>query len=89
MDETVRYVQYFCWHIATIMLAFLAAGFAIAGVDSTFVALAQAATLLSGLIATLGLGIPLCVAEITYRQMPQGWLFVPVTLLGALGLIAG
>lgn len=86
LPDTVRCVQYFCWHIATLALALQAAVFGIAAVMPGQIALAAVGTIFAAAIAGLGIVLP-PVMKISYRTMPQGWLFVPVSALGLAGLV--
>ncbi|MEM8572134.1 MAG: hypothetical protein AAGG56_14685 [Pseudomonadota bacterium] len=86
LNDRVRNVQYFCWHIATIALALQAIVFAVAALQPGETSLAIVGTALAGAIGLLGLAIP-PLRGISYRTMPQGWLFVPVTVLGLAGLL--
>lgn len=85
LSDEVRYVQYFCWHIATIALGVQAVLFGVAALIDGQEALAIVATGLAIGIGALGIAIPLF-ARVGYRTMPQGWLFVPVAGLGLTGL---
>ncbi|WP_428642788.1 hypothetical protein [Roseibium sp.] len=80
-----KYVSYFCWHIVTIALAAIAAMFAFAAMRPDSLELAWAATGLTGAICLLGLAVPPMKKQ-TYAHMPQGWLFLPITVLGAIGV---
>ncbi len=80
-----RYVQYFCWHIATLTLGFQAVLFGVAASAPDYLSFAIIGTAMAASVGLLGLVLPL-VLKISYRVMPQGWLFVPVTALGLAGL---
>lgn len=86
LTEEVRYVLYFCWHIATLALLAQAILFGVAAIMPDQASLAVTGTALAGAIALLGISIPLFV-KTSYKTVPQGWLFVPVTLLGLAGLL--
>lgn len=86
LPKSQKYVLYFCWHISTLALAALVAGFTYAALAPDNPVLALAATVFAGSIALLGVGIPLVFSDVTFKDVPQGWLFVPVTLLGMAGL---
>ena len=49
-------------------------------------ALAAAATLLCGAIAVLGVVMAKAM-RLGYAAMPQGWLFLPIALIGGYGLV--
>ena len=86
LAEDVRYIQYFCWHIATLTLAVQAMLFAVAAILPSQANLAIVATAMAASVGVLGLAIPI-ICKLRYREMPQGWLFVPVTILGVIGLL--
>lgn len=83
LGNTVKYTQYYCWHLVTIVLFMMASAF----VYSAFRAsdLGWVMTLLGGAFALWGLLLPPFVKQ-SYLNLPQGWLFVPVTAFGLWGL---
>ncbi len=85
LPDNVRCVQYFCWHIATLALALQAAVFGVAAFMPDQMALAIVGTAFAAAIALLGIVLPPFL-KISYKTMPQGWLFVPVSALGLAGL---
>lgn len=85
LDDVPRATAWMCWHFVsgTLVLMgafFLAAAFGEAG-------LGLAATLLAGAFFGIGLWAK-GEMEVTYAQLPQGWLFLPVVIFGAWGLMA-
>lgn len=80
-----KYVTYYCWHIVTIVLAMIAVMYAVAAFRSGSVDLAMVATALTGSFCLMGLAIPPLKKQ-KYKNMPQGWLFLPIVLLSVLGL---
>lgn len=87
LPEAVKYVQYFCWHIATLALAFQATLFWLSTIRPGAESYAIVATALAASIGLLGITIPVFL-KVSYRVVPQGWLFVPVAGLGTAGLVA-
>ncbi len=87
LPNNVRCVQYFCWHITTLSLLLQAILFGIAAAYPTELSLAIVASALAGSIAVLGILMPLAL-KISYKTMPQGWLFVPIAVLGLAGILA-
>lgn len=85
LTDEVRCVQYFCWHIATVTLVLQAALFGVAAASASETSLAIAGTALAAAIGMLGVLMPPAL-KISYKTMPQGWLFVPVAALGVAGL---
>ncbi|ERP87683.1 hypothetical protein Q669_13045 [Labrenzia sp. C1B10] len=83
-----KYVAYYCWHIVTIVLAMIAVMFAVAGMRAESLDLGLVATVLTASFCLLGLAVPPLKKQ-KYSQMPQGWLFLPIVLLGGLGILGG
>lgn len=82
-----KYVSYYCWHIVTIVLAVNAALFGIAGLYPDSFELAWVATFFAASFCLLGLAVPPMKKQ-SYKNMPQGWLFLPISVLGVLGGVA-
>lgn len=85
LAPVVRAVLRMVWHMVTLVLALMCLFFLGAALwSSRDLALAgsaiSAALFLAGVIV-----IPL--SGVSYRQAPQGWLFLPVALLGAYALL--
>ena len=85
ITDEVKFVQYFCWHIATLSILFLAVSFAYCAWNSRNVAMAVSTTAFTGSISILGIVMAPLVG-ISYELMPQGFLFVPMTILGFMGI---
>jgi len=85
LPDEVRCVQYFCWHIATLSLVLQAVVFGVAAFVPSETNLAVVGTAFAAAIGVLGILMP-PVLKISYKTMPQGWLFVPVTAFGLAGL---
>ncbi|GAB2186783.1 hypothetical protein [Roseibium sp. LAB1] len=83
-----KYVAYYCWHIVTIVLAMIAVMFALAGTRAESLDLGWVATALTASFCLLGLAVPPLKKQ-KYSQMPQGWLFLPIVVLGVLGVLSG
>ena len=84
-----KYTQYYCWHMVSFVLLSMAATYFVAALGSEKVQLvAVVATAHALFFALLGLILP-PLKIIKYKHMPQGWLFVPVVILGVLGLTWG
>lgn len=79
-----KYVAYYCWHIVTIVLAVIAVMFALAGVRADSLDLGWVATALVTSFCLLGLAVPPLKKQ-KYKNMPQGWLFLPIAVLGITG----
>lgn len=79
-----KLTSYYCWHIVTITLAIVSGMFAYAAYSSGGADLGWTATLLTLGYCVLGLFVPI-VKQQKYKDMPQGWLFFPIVVLGILG----
>jgi len=77
-----KYVLYFVWHIATIVLLAFAAGYALAAISAPLWPLAVAATLLNAAIGLLILAVA-ATRRMAFRDMPQWTLFLLVAALGS------
>lgn len=82
-----KYVAYYCWHIVTIVLAVNAVLFAIAALRTESLDLAWVATFFAASFCLLGLAVPPLKKQ-RYKDIPQGWLFLPIFLLGIVGGVA-
>jgi hypothetical protein len=82
LTDMPKYVLYFVWHIATILLLALAAGYALAAAYSPLWPLAVAATVVNAAIAALILTVAIT-RRVPFRDMPQWTLFLLVAALGA------
>jgi hypothetical protein len=81
----VRDTLYICWHYTTVSIAMIAALFIWAGVSLNMMA-AATATALATAFSLVGIALVLRQGA-RYRDLPQGWLFVPVAGLGGIGLL--
>ncbi len=86
LNPTQRSVAWMCWHMVTLNL-FLMGTFFILGVQMADNGLVWAATALSVSFLIAGLLIP-PLSGVTYRDAPQGWLFLPTTVLGLMGIFS-
>ena len=85
LSPVVRDTLYICWHYTTVSIAMIAALFIWAGVSLNMTA-AATATALATAFSLVGIGLVLRQGG-RYRDLPQGWLFVPVAGLGGIGLL--
>jgi len=85
LDELTSAVAWLCWHFTTILiiaLAYLPA----AGAYTQDTGLVAAGTLVAAAMAIFGIWATLFTKQ-SYKNMPQGWLFVPIAFLGFLALV--
>lgn len=91
-DETLpqpsKWLSYYCWHIATVVIAFTAAGFAYAsfyqGAGELVIFLSALTLSLSLLSAAIAIK-----AKIHPLRFPSTYLFAATSALGWAGLAAG
>ncbi|WP_306015870.1 hypothetical protein [Oceanicaulis sp. MMSF_3324] len=82
-----KHTSYFCWHIVTLVLAALGIMFLYAAVQPEGVDVAWVAVGLTASIAVYGIVMPPSL-RLKYTDHPQGWLFVPVAIVGAWGCLS-
>ena len=85
LDPMVRHVQYICWHFTSVTIALMATFFALAYVTGV-AAYAVCGLLLSTGFVVVGIGLVVKLG-LSHSKHPQGWLFVPVALLGLGGVL--
>lgn len=88
LEPTPKYVNYYCWHLVSIVLVALAAAFALAAADPAQRPLAVAATALAAAFCLWG-GALLWISGQRTAQMPQWTLFAALTLIGVWALAQG
>jgi hypothetical protein len=85
IDPVVRDTLYLCWHFITASLFIMAASFFLAialarpGIAMIGTALAWGYTL-TGIVQVIAI-------RARYRDLPQGWLFLPIAALGTIALM--
>ena len=84
LRDTPKYTQFYCWHIVTILLAAMAGGLIYAAFAPGAEDLALLVAGLAIALAVWGLILPRAVGQ-SFGQMPQGWLLLPIGLLGLAG----
>jgi hypothetical protein len=86
LDAVVRYLNYYCWHLVSIGVTLMAAAFAWSGlVDDAWEA-AIIGTVTATAYCVWGLALVIIKRQ-RFRDMPQGWLFLPVAVLGLFGIM--
>ena len=86
LEPLVRDVQYLCWHFTSVSIAAISSFFWLAILLEEH-AYAVAGTLLASGFSLVGIGVIEAIGQ-KHTRAPQGWLFVPIALLGAWGLLA-
>ena len=82
LEPMPKYVLYFVWHIATLAIAFIAIGFALAALYPGLWPLGINSAALSLLIALLIFGVAVS-RKMSFGDMPQWTVFLVMALLGA------
>ena len=81
-----KYLMYYCWHLVTLMIGAMAVGFLAAGLWPAQQGLAVLCTAMALGGAVWGLALVPGVGR-RYAEMPQGFLFLPIAMIGGLGLV--
>ena len=74
--ETPKATHFYCWHMVTFVLFFMAAAFLWSGLAPTEQTPAIIATLFSGVFAIWGFGAAALRGQNAVKQMPQGLMFL-------------
>jgi membrane protein YdbS with pleckstrin-like domain len=84
LTDTVRQTLYLCWHLVSASIAAMAVFFALA------VWLEAPSYAVSGLLLAVGfVAVGVTIVPLRawrYRNLPQGWLFVPIVVMGTVAL---
>ena len=80
-----KFTNYYCWHLVTLTLPMMSAAFAISALVPSAWELAAAATLLSALFAFWSIALVIWKKQKAFN-LPQWALFIPIAILGLLGL---
>lgn len=84
LHQVPKLTTYYCWHLVTIVLAVISGMFLLATLRPDSLDVAWIATLLTGTFCLFGLVLPIWHRQ-SYKHMPQGWLFLPIVVLGVAG----
>jgi len=88
LRPSVKFTHYYCWHLVSLTLVAITVVFLLTASSRLSADAAICATALAAAFSLFGLFLAPIVKQ-PYRSLPQGWLFAPVAILGALGLAAG
>lgn len=86
LPQVVRETNLLCWHLVTGYLALMALFLLLGALGSADMALAG--VLMGAVTAAIGVLTPV-LRRVSYSVVPQGWLFVPIALLGGWSLWGG
>lgn len=85
LEDRAKYINFFCWHIVTIVLWATAAGYLWSAIVKPSVELVMFLTCMMACIGIWGVLLPPGVG-LSYMTMPQGWLFFPIVMLAIFSL---
>ena len=85
LDNEPKYASYYCWHMVTIVIAFMAVCFVFTALAIASVDLAIAATVLAGLFTLWSIFLTVWKKQ-TVLTLPQWILFLPIAISGYLGI---
>lgn len=88
LPEQAKWLAYFCWHVTTLVVLGMSAGFAVVAFTSDHTDLAVFLTSLSALIWLLSVGVTVR-GGLPLGRNPGVWLFGLITLLAAAVLQVG
>ncbi len=87
LEDQAKYINFFCWHIVTIVLWAVAAGYLWSAAVGRSTELVVFLTLMMAGIGTWGgVLLPPSVGMSYVAMPPQGWLFFPIVVLAIFGL---
>ena len=81
-----KHTNYYCWHLVTIILAAMSAGFFYAAINPQSVGLSVTWTAVAGAFVIWSLGLGLW-KGLSPLQLPQWIFFVPIVILGLIGIL--
>ncbi len=85
LEDRAKYINFFCWHIVTIVLWAVAAGYLWSAIVKHSTELIVFLTIMMACIGIWGVLLPPGVG-MSYMTMPQGWLFFPIVTVALFGL---
>lgn len=80
-----KYVNYYCWHLVTFNLALMGVVLIVAGLGTATVALGWVGAASAGFYCLWGVVLAPLKGQ-SYKNVPQGWFFLPVFILATAGL---
>ena len=85
LDNEAKFASYYCWHLVTIVIAFMATCFALSASNITSLELAISASVLAFLFTCWSISLTVLKKQ-HVMTLPQWILFLPITLAGTLGV---
>lgn len=85
IETAPKYVNYYCWHLVSFNLALMSALILLAALNSEWMELVWVGLAQAIFSFVWGVFLPVW-KNLTYKDVPQGWLFAPLILLTVAGL---
>lgn len=85
IEQSPKYVNYYCWHLVTFNLAMMAVLFILVARDPSNEILGLLAVAQAGFYFLWGVLLPVW-KKLPFKDVPQGWFFLPIFVVGILGL---
>ena len=85
LDLEPKFASYYCWHMVSIVIGFLAVAFALPVMGLSAIDLAWAATVLASLFTIWSIGLTVWKKQ-RIGTLPQWILFLPIAITGFLGV---
>lgn len=85
LDKAARWLNYYTWHMATALLLFMAAGFALCAFGRASSDVALLLTLMAAAFSPLSVWTAIKGGIAPWR-LPASWLFAAIAALGVFGL---
>jgi len=83
-----KWLNYYCWHVATVTLLFTAGGFAFSALNPGKTEIAIFASLLAASLSLLSAAVAIK-AGINPLRFPSTWMLATMAALGGAAIIAG
>lgn len=87
IEEVTKLTTYYCWHIVTILLFAMTGAYFYVSLIQFDLPLTIAITSLAGACALLNIGL-IAIRQLKPLDYPQWVFFIPITLLGVLGMFS-
>ena len=86
LDKRPKYTAYYCWHLTSISLGVMSLLFLWPSLWGGSPDLAIVGSFMAGLFCFWGIFLQTFPkSELTFADLPQGWMFAPVAVLGVWG----
>ncbi len=85
LEPEPKFASYYCWHMVSIIIGFMAVAFALPAASLAAIDLAWAATVLASLFTAWSIGLTIWKKQ-RVVTLPQWILFLPIATTGVLGV---